>query len=92
MLNPMTNHAIARSQQRGIPPLVVDLLLQFGSEEPAGDGATKVFLDKQGKRRVRAYAGPLARSIEPILDTYIVLGPQSEVITVGHRTEHLRRH
>lgn len=92
MPSTMTAHANTRSQQRGIPPLVVDLLVQFGHEEPAGAGATKHFFDKRSWRQLRAYAGSLARSIEEHLDTYVVLGPQHEVITVGHRTDHVRRH
>lgn len=87
-----TQHANVRSQQRGIPPLVLDLLRQFGSHEPAGGGASKVFFDKQGRRRVQAYAGALAPLLNDHLDFYAVIGSNDQVITVGHRLDRIRRH
>ncbi len=87
-----TQHANIRSQQRGIPPLVLDLLRQFGSHEPAGGGASKVFFDKQGRRKVQAYAGPLAPLLNEHLDFYAVIGSNDQVITVGHRLDRIRRH
>lgn len=87
-----TQHASIRSQQRGIPPLVLDLLLQFGCHEPAGGGASKVFFDKQGRRKVQAYAGSLAPLLNEHLDFYAVVSSNDQVITVGHRLERIRRH
>ena len=34
----VTQHAQVRAKQRGIPPLLIDLLLQFGTSERAGTG------------------------------------------------------
>jgi hypothetical protein len=86
-----TQHAHTRSQQRGIPPMVIDLLLQFGSRERAGDGCSKVFLDKRDRRRLEAYAGPLNRQLEPFMDIYLVVSPQDQVITAAHRIEKIKR-
>lgn len=88
----MTHHASARSQQRAIPPLVIDLLLQFGKSESAGTGVVKVFFDKQARKRVAAYAGPLAPLLNAHLDLYAVVGQNNQVITVGHRLERIQRH
>ena len=66
----MTNHANTRSQQRAIPPMLIDLLLQFGKSEAAGNGVAKMFFDKQARKRVAAYAGPLARMLDEHLDLY----------------------
>jgi hypothetical protein len=88
----MTHHASARSQQRAIPPMMIDLLLQFGKSESAGDGAAKMFFDKQARKRVAVYAGPLASLLDDHLDLYAVVGPDMQVITVGHRLERIRRH
>ena len=49
-----TKHAAVRQQQRGIPMLMVDLLLDFGSSEPSGNGTSLLFFDKPAKRRWRA--------------------------------------
>lgn len=88
---PMTRHAQQRTQQRAIPQLAVDLLLQFGRSEPAGDGATKYFFDKKSHRRVFAYAGSMSNVLEPHLDIYAVVSPDQRLITVAHRIERIRR-
>lgn len=86
----ISKHAQARSQQRGIPALVIDLLYQFGTEEAAADGAQIIFFDKPSRRRVRAYSGPISRYIEDFLDAYILMSGDT-VITVGHRIKHIER-
>lgn len=87
-----TRHAEVRCQQRGFPPLVVDLLLMFGQRERAAGGAWKCYLDKQSRRKVLAYAGRTASALEPYLDAYAVLSDDERVITVGHRTERIRHY
>lgn len=86
----MTRHASIRQQQRGIPSLLVDLLLDFGSSEPAGEGASLLFFDKQAMRRLDRYAGPLAKILKDHLDVYAIVSGQT-VITTGHRYERVRR-
>lgn len=88
----VTQHAQARTQQRGIPALMIDLLEQFGAKEKAGDGAVMLFFDKAARRQLKAYVGPLAGPVEEYLDVYAVVSSDDEVITVGHRLEHIRRH
>lgn len=87
-----SHHAAARLQQRAIPPLLVDLLLEFGASVPSGDGTSKYYFDKSAKRRVKAYAGPIARVLNEHLDVYAVVTDDAKVITVGHRYERIRRH
>ena len=69
-----------------------DLLLQFGKSESAGAGVAKMFFDKQARKRVAAYAGSFASLLDEYLDLYAVVGQDMAVITVGHRTERIRRH
>lgn len=88
-MNLMTRHAQRRCQQRGLSPIVIDLLLKFGSSEPAGAGTTRVFIDKAARRRVQAYAGPLTSKLSEHLDVYAVLGADGRVITAAHRTERI---
>ncbi|GAA4414100.1 hypothetical protein [Quisquiliibacterium transsilvanicum] len=87
----MTTHATVRCQQRAIPPILVDLLLQFGSQESAPGNARKVFFDKAARRRVKAYAGPLARALDEHLDVYAIVAGDDTIVTAGHRTEPIRR-
>jgi hypothetical protein len=88
----MSQHASIRSQQRAISQMQVDLLMQFGSSEPAGDGASKVFFDKAARRRIRAYAGSMASLLNEYLDVYAVVSSEDKVITAAHLTERIRRH
>lgn len=87
----MTRHAAARCQQRGVPRLVVDLLLEFVSEQAAPGGARKYFFDKPARRRLSAYAGTLSRVLEDHLDVYAVVADGTTVVTIGHRTERIAR-
>lgn len=87
----LTRHAEVRGRQRAIPPLAIDLLVNFGTEVPAPGGATKVFFDKPARRRLAAYAGPLSGLLNEHLNLYAVLGDQRQVITVGHRIDRVRR-
>lgn len=86
-----TRHAVLRMQQRAIPQLLVDLLMQFGARYPAGDGTTKVFLDKSARRKLGAYAGALSALLDRHLDIYLVVADDERVVTVCHRYERVRR-
>jgi hypothetical protein len=88
----LKRHAQVRAQQRGIPPMVVDLLIRFGHREKAGGGLSKVFMDRSARKKVCAYAGQLASLISEHLDTYLIVMPDNTVITVGHRLERIKRH
>jgi hypothetical protein len=66
-----TQHAEIRAQQRGIPPLVDELLDRYGHEHHDGHGAVVLFLDKQSIRAMERDLGrrPVARLAE-WLDAY----------------------
>lgn len=87
-----TRHAEARAQQRGIPPLVDQLLDLYGQEEHDGHGAVTVYLDKRSIRRMRRDLGsrPVARLSE-WLDAYKVRTLEGRTITIGHRTRRIWR-
>lgn len=87
----MTKHAAVRQQQRGIPQLMVDLLLDFGSSEPSGNGTFLFFFDKPAKRRLESYVGPLAKNFQEYLDVYAIVTDKA-VITTGHRQSRIHRH
>jgi hypothetical protein len=52
-----TQHAQARAQQRGIPPLVDELLERYGHEQHDGHGAVVLFLDKRSIRAMERDLG-----------------------------------
>jgi hypothetical protein len=88
----MTKHAKKRQQQRGIPAIVVDLLLDYGTEVRApGQQITKRYFDKPARRRLRVYAGCLAPLFEKYLDYYLVIGADDSVITVAPLIKRVQR-
>ncbi len=88
----LTKHAQQRSQQRGIPPMVLDLLTRWGVEERVGGGASRFTMNKETRRILRAYAGSrLFAAIEPYLDCYTILNEdERSVITLAHRYKRLK--
>lgn len=89
----LTHHAQARLQQRGIPPKVLDSLLDFGHEAHDHHGSRIVYFDHRARRQLRRQVGTESyKRIEPHLDAYAVVADTGEVITVGHRTRRIHRH
>lgn len=85
----ITEHAAIRSQQRGIPPIVLDLLLQFGCHEYDHVGAEIVYFDRRSKKSVESYTGGLISKLSDHLNSYAVLDGGT-VITVGTRFKRIR--
>ena len=87
----MTRHATQRSQQRGIPPLAVELFERYGAWT-RHNGADVLFMDKQARRRIaRDFGGARAlRYVEPLLNKYAVV-ENGRVITLAHRSKRLKR-
>jgi hypothetical protein len=81
----LTEHARSRSQQRAIPPMVIDLLLRFGTARRSG--ATDYYtLDKAARRRMRRYLGDRCyQKLEDQLDCWAVVGDDGCIVSVGHR-------
>jgi hypothetical protein len=88
----MTRHAERRIQQRAIPGLVTQLLLDFGSRMRR-HGADVVFIDKLARRELcRAVGGDRnMRTIEPWLGTYFVVADDGTLVTAAHRTRRLQK-
>lgn len=79
-----TKHAAVRIQQRGIPPLVVDLLLQFGRREHDHNGAEILYFDRGSKNRIKKYSGGVIGKLSEHLQSYAVLA-DGNILTVGTR-------
>lgn len=88
----ISRHASVRSQQRSIPPLIMDWLVRYGARQPAADGASILFFDKASRRRLAHDVGsPVLHALEPMLDAYVVQAADELVITVGWRTRRVLR-
>lgn len=86
-----TAHAAIRCQQRGVPPLVIDLLLQFGQREHDHRGAEIVYFDRRSRKRIENYAGGLISKFSEHMDSYVVVA-DGKIITVGSRFKRVKRH
>lgn len=86
----MTKHATIRQQQRGIPQIVVDLLIEYGSQAHAGACVTTHYFDKAARKRLKGYAGCLSSLFEEYLDYYAIVADDGSVITVAPRIKKLR--
>lgn len=91
-MNPLTNHARIRCQQRGISPMEIDLLIQFGATEKSYDGTVKHFWNKESRRRLETYTGRRASKADARLNWFVVVGWTGAVVTTGHRTKRITRH
>ena len=86
-----THHSSIRSQQRGIPPLIDELLDRYGREVYDGHGGVVVFMDKESIRRMERDLGrePVSR-LATWRNAYKVRSiNDGATITVGHRTKRL---
>ena len=92
MQMPLTQHARTRMQQRGINPVAVELLLDYGREAHDHRGCRVLCFDKRSRRRVARELGQERfRRVERYLDAYAVLAEDDAVVTVGHRVTRLPR-
>jgi len=81
----MTKHAQTRSQQRAIPPLIIDWLCRYGSRLNGMNGTTVCVFDRESRRCLASEVGHVVvRRLSDMMDTYLVLSGDS-IVTIGHR-------
>ena len=86
----LTRHARARMQQRGIPSMQVEHLLDFGRELHDRHGCVIVYFDRAARKRAER-AGASRVDLDRLAGVYAVMAG-GVVATVGHRYRRLRRH
>jgi hypothetical protein len=91
-----TYHATIRSQQRGIPPLVSNWLLDYGDEIYDGHGGVVRCFTPNSIRLMERELGrtPLKRMSEFLRCYLVQSATDGAVITVGkrHQKKHIWRH
>lgn len=78
-----THHAQVRAQQRCIPPLVIEWLLNFGQRQESY-GATKISFNKKAKRDLASEVGkPVVAQLGRFLNAALIVDADTDqVITV----------
>lgn len=89
----LSRHAEIRSDERGIPPLIVDWLNRFGTHEHDKRGCCVVWFDKRSRRKLECAVGrQVVDCLQPLLDAYAVVSNTGEIVTLGWRSKRITRH
>ena len=80
-----TIHAQKRAQQRGIPPLIDELLDRYGREQHDGHGGVILFFDKNSIRSMERDMGrkPVSRLAEWLRAYKVVTTSFERTLTTG---------
>lgn len=87
-----TSHASLRSQQRGIPPLVSEWLMDYGDEVYDGHGGVVRYFTPKSVRKIEKIVGrePVRRMSE-FMRCYLVQSSYNGcVLTIGKRHNNRR--
>jgi hypothetical protein len=83
-------HAEKRSQQRGIPPLIIEWLEEFGEQVYDHHGAVILHFTNKSRRKLEKAVGhEVVRRLSEWLDSYAVQSLNGNLITVGHRYQRI---
>jgi len=87
-----TQHAALRARQRAIPPLVKQLLEEFGEHVFDGRGGVLVFFSRRSMRRMERSLGhrPVAKLSEYFGAYMVQDSHDGTVVTVGHRSRRIK--
>ena len=92
MKEAVTHHAAVRMRQRSVPPLIVEWLHRYGTENYDKHGGIQRFFDKAARRRMERELGRIAvKQMARFLDAYLIEA-DGHVVTVGHRKQRIWRH
>lgn len=87
-----TRHAEVRAQQRGIPPMIEQLLELYGQEEHDGRGAIMLYLNKSSIKSMKRDLGHrLVSRLAEWFGAFKIKSTDGRTITVGHRTRRIWR-
>jgi hypothetical protein len=89
----MTSHGSKRCQQRGLSPLVIDCLRQFGEEVYDHNGCVIRHFTKKSLRNIERVWGkePVRRLLHDQRDAYAVFSTDDHIVTAGWRRTRFKR-
>jgi hypothetical protein len=89
----MSHHAIARSQKRAVPPIVVDWLEQYGEEQFDGHGGIILYFSHYSRRRMeKDFGRKFVAENKKYLDRYLVeSASDGTIVTIGVRSKRISR-
>lgn len=83
----ISKHGGTRQQQRGIPSVIVDLVLTYGSREYDNRGGITKYLDRRSRKAIEKDMGrDFVKRYSNQMNVYVVQSAVGgHVITCGHR-------
>lgn len=81
-----TRHAKERSQERGIPASIVDLVVEYGTPEPQPDGTCKYVLQSQDKKAAVSQLHQKLQHLENATGKEVIVGGD-EIITTYRKLD-----
>jgi hypothetical protein len=90
---PMSLHGAKRCQQRGLSPLVIDCLRQFGEEVYDHNRCVIRHFTKKSLRNIEHAWGkePVRRLLHDQRDAYAVFSTDDHIVTAGWRSKRIKR-
>ncbi|MGZ8212886.1 MAG: hypothetical protein ACXWTP_00090 [Methylosarcina sp.] len=86
----LSMHAQHRMRDRGIPPVFIDWLEQYGAIEPQ-NGAELIYFNHRSLKRLASYTGGLSNKFDKLKNVYLVRGNNGKIVTAGYRNESIKR-
>lgn len=86
----LSAHSQHRMNDRGIPPVFIDWLEQYGAIEPQ-NGAELIYFNHLSLKRLASYTGGFSNKFDKIKNVYLVRGNNGKIVTTGYRNESIKR-
>jgi hypothetical protein len=88
----MSKHADIRMQQRSIPKIVREWLSDFGEESYDKRGCVILYFSKKSRKLMeKTFGKQFVQQNKKYLTVYEVIGSSGNLVTMGWRTQPLRR-
>ena len=89
--NNFSNHAIKRSQQRGIRPWVVNFILEYSDKyKHANESCISQFISKRKVKRL-IQENVLSPAKAALIDGVVVIAKDDTIVTVFHKKIRFRK-
>ena len=89
--NNFSNHAIKRSQQRGIRPWVVNFILEYSDKyKYANESCISQFISKRQVKKL-IQENVLSPAKAALIDGVVVIAKDDTIVTVFHKKLRLRK-
>lgn len=83
----LSKHAQLRSQQRGIPESLLDLVLEYGEPKVVGGDAISYEVSGKNANAIQAHLKQLIQNIDKVKNKVVVTGSDGTIITTYHRKD-----